>query len=221
MSHECLRTDIIDIEVDNEGPLAALARYVDRSCEQGRDVLRCGLVGADRSKATLEVCTVGVSSRARATRNRLVESAQSLNVALVIPTGVGASIGGFIGDAGPVAQAFETAADLTILHPNIVNGADLYGAGSRSLYVDGYTLDEFFAGRILLGPRLPKRIGLIIDLMEQKQKTLTLNAANACCAVWGIDMVGYAECIEPTRGMVQKTAIRHFIGELHNPTVLF
>src|ERR1700726_1097131 len=114
MSNEFLKTELIDMEVDDEGPLAALARYVDRSCEHGRHVLRCGLVAVNSAKATLEVCTIGAPRRARATRNRLAESAQSLNVALVIPTGVGASIGGFIGDAGPVAQAFEAAADLII-----------------------------------------------------------------------------------------------------------
>src|SRR5580658_7126198 len=158
MSKEQLRSEFIEVTVDQGGPLLALECYIDRVRDGGGHVLRCGLVSVSNSRAVLEVCVANTQGepKCQLSPDRRAECAQGLNVALVVPTGVGASIGGFIGDASPVARAFEAVADVTILHPNVVNGADLYGAGDRSLYVDGFTLDEFFAGRTLLGPALPK-----------------------------------------------------------------
>ena len=37
-------------------------------------------------------------------RQRLVENGNQFNVVLLVPTGVGAEIGGHAGDAGPVAR---------------------------------------------------------------------------------------------------------------------
>ena len=41
-------------------------------------------------------------------------------------TGTGAKIGGFAGDALPVARVMASVADTLITHPNVVNGAMLY-----------------------------------------------------------------------------------------------
>lgn len=38
---------------------------------------------------------------------------------LVVPTGVGAAVGGFAGDALPVARALGAVADCVISHPNV------------------------------------------------------------------------------------------------------
>eukprot|EP00871_Galdieria_phlegrea_P004919 jgi/Galph1/5428/GphlegSOOS_G4099.1 len=42
--------------------------------------------------------------------------------ALIIPTGIGAKIGGFAGDGLPTARAFASIVDCLIAHPNILNG---------------------------------------------------------------------------------------------------
>ena len=41
-------------------------------------------------------------------------------------TGTGAKIGGFAGDALPVARVMASIVDTLISHPNVVNGAMLY-----------------------------------------------------------------------------------------------
>jgi hypothetical protein len=216
-----LRAEIVDVDVGDEDALSMLESYVNRLHDDGRQVLRCGLVALGSTKARIEVCTTAAGTQERSPYTSRTPGLDQTSIALVIPTGAGASIGGFIGDGGPVAQAFEAASDLTILHPNVVNGADLYGAGGKALYVDGFTLDEFFWGRSCLGAPVAKRVGLILDRMSNEQRTLLINAANACCAVWGIDLIGYAECREPTRGTVRRSNIDHFLGELHNPFVLY
>ena len=38
---------------------------------------------------------------------------------LIIPTGVGAAIGGYAGDALPVAKAMAEVCDVLITHPNV------------------------------------------------------------------------------------------------------
>lgn len=39
---------------------------------------------------------------------------------MIVPTGVGASIGGFAGDALPVARALSSVVDCLISHPNVI-----------------------------------------------------------------------------------------------------
>ena len=42
---------------------------------------------------------------------------------MIIPTGVGAAIGGFAGDALPVARALASIVDCLITHPNVSSGS--------------------------------------------------------------------------------------------------
>jgi len=39
-----------------------------------------------------------------------------------VPTGIGASIGGYAGDALPVAHGIASVVDTLITHPNVMNG---------------------------------------------------------------------------------------------------
>jgi hypothetical protein len=47
-------------------------------------------------------------------------------VVLIVPTGIGAAIGGYAGDALPVARAISQVCGRLITHPNVLNGAQLY-----------------------------------------------------------------------------------------------
>jgi hypothetical protein len=142
----------------------------------------------------------------------LSPAADSQAVAIVIPTGVGARIGGFIADAGPFVRVVESLAHRVILHPNVVNGGDFYAGSQRSLYVDGYTLDTFFAGRVRLASAPPRRIGLVIEADSRTHVTRLVNAANGVRAVHGIDMVGYAVCEAPLGASVARSASGHYCG---------
>lgn len=77
---------------------------------------------------------------------------------LIIPTGMGASIGGYAGDAIPVLRLIASIADNVITHPNVLNGALMYWPLSNAMYVDGYTLDQFAAGRCALKKNAIDRI---------------------------------------------------------------
>ena len=72
----------------------------------------------------------------------------SFDVALVIPTGLGASVGGHAGDAGPVARLMASVCDTLITHPNVVNASDINEMTDNTLYVEGYMLTEYLLGRV-------------------------------------------------------------------------
>ena len=66
----------------------------------------------------------------------------------IIPTGIGATIGGFAGDASKWARKLAKKCKL-IVNPNVVNAACFSGITDNMLYVEGYTLDEFFKGNCI------------------------------------------------------------------------
>ena len=73
-----------------------------------------------------------------------------MNVVLIIPTGVGAEIGGHAGDGNPVAKLLAAVCDKLILHPNVVNASDINEMPENCLYVEGSMLDRFLREEICL-----------------------------------------------------------------------
>ncbi len=93
----------------------------------------------------------------------LAAAMRPLTTLLLIPTGIGASIGGYAGDGIPVARLLAQVSDTLITHPNVLNGAMLYWPMANTLYVEGYALDQFCAGHWALRPVTSNRIGVLLD----------------------------------------------------------
>jgi hypothetical protein len=111
--------------------------------------------------------------------------------AFIIPTGVGATIGGFAGDASYWARKFSSAHRL-IVNPNVVNAGCFSGITSNMLYVEGYTLDEFFKGQCNLTPSSHNKIGVIFDKSIPKGiLNVHINTMNAVRTIYGCDIIGY------------------------------
>lgn len=106
------------------------------------------------------------------------------NVALIVPTGIGAKIGGHSGDATIIAKLLSVLCDTVILHPNVVNASDINEMPSNSLYVDGYTLDEFLKGHINL---LPVKSNKVLVVCNDKNNPDTMNAVNSARSILGIN----------------------------------
>jgi hypothetical protein len=88
---------------------------------------------------------------------------RSLTTLLIIPTGINAAMGGYAGDALPVARAIASVVDTLITHPNVLNGASLFYPMANVLYVEGYGLDQMALGNWGLKPVHSNRIGVILD----------------------------------------------------------
>lgn len=111
--------------------------------------------------------------------------------AFIVPTGIGASIGGYAGDAGSYARNFASHTNL-IVNPNVVNAGGFSAITGSMLYTEGYTLDSFFKGEVNLIPSTQNKIGIIYDkAIPQDVLNIHINTHNAVKCVYGIDISEY------------------------------
>ncbi|KAF3432206.1 hypothetical protein FNV43_RR26945 [Rhamnella rubrinervis] len=111
---------------------------------------------------------------------------------MIVPTGIGAAIGGYAGDALPVARALSSVVDCLITHPNVLNAAMLYWPMPNALYVEGYALDRFAEGLWGLQPVHQNRVGLVLDAgIEEDLRLRHLQVADAARASLGLPVVEY------------------------------
>jgi len=142
-------------------------------------------------------------------------------VVLIIPTGIGAEIGGFAGDGLPVARAIAQVADCLITHPNVLNGAQLYWNLPNALYVEGYGLDQFAAGTWALRPVHQNRIGLVLDQgIEPDLKLRHIQAADATRATLGLNLTDYVVTDAPLNVSLKTASSGATWGTIQNPDSL-
>jgi hypothetical protein len=119
---------------------------------------------------------------------------------MIVPTGIGASVGGYAGDAGPALKLLSSVCDVMITHPNVANGAGLFSLPANGLYVEGYGLDQFFKGHWQLQPVRSNRIGVLLDCgMPEEAKVIQKNTVNAVQAVLGLDILTVQETRQPVQ----------------------
>lgn len=122
---------------------------------------------------------------------RKFENTDMFNAVLIVPTGIGAEIGGHSGDAGPVARLLGSACDNLITHPNVVNASDINELPENGLYVEGSILARFLMGSVSLQKVRSNRVLLVIDKHEDKLfYESAVNSASAARASLGLDCPG-------------------------------
>lgn len=140
---------------------------------------------------------------------------------LLVPTGIGAAIGGYAGDALPVARVLGSVVDRLITHPNVMNGAQLYWPLPNAYYVEGYGLDQFAAGHWGLRPVHRNRIGLILDQgIEDDLRWRHLQAAEATRATLGLDLLDYGVTDMPLGVELRTAASGATWGTIERPDAL-
>lgn len=109
-------------------------------------------------------------------------------VALVIPTGLGASVGGHAGDGGATARLMASICDTLITHPNVVNASDINEMTDNTLYVEGYLLTQYLLGNIGLREVRQNRVLVIVDgSADPTYITAAINVVNAARATYGFN----------------------------------
>lgn len=140
---------------------------------------------------------------------------------MIIPTGIGASQGGFAGDATPYLNLLASVCDVLITHPNVANAAVFQKLPANALYVEGYGLDQFLRGQWALRAGQGQRIGVVLDAgMPEDMRILHINTINAVKSVYGIDIIGYTLTDEPIHTGCEITASGCSSGYLRNPQIL-
>lgn len=109
-----------------------------------------------------------------------------MNGVLIIPTGIGAAIGGHAGDANPVCKLLASCCDTLITHPNVVNASDINEMPENVLYVEGSQLDRFLKGDVNLEP--VRTYNKILVVCNAPVTGETLNAVNAARHTIGADI---------------------------------
>ena len=150
----------------------------------------------------------------------MLDSGEKLG-AFIVPTGVGASIGGFAGDASCYARAFSRVAKL-IVNPNVVNAGGFSGINDNMFYTEGFIIDEFFKGNLSLLNSYNNKIGVIFDkAIPEDVLNVHLNTIGAVKTVYGVDVVAY-DITEEEVGVeffINKNGIS--IGAVLNPETLY
>ncbi len=108
-----------------------------------------------------------------------------MNIVLIVPTGIGAEIGGHAGDANPAAKLLAACCDKLITHPNVVNASDINEMTENTLYVEGSILDRFLRGEIFLKEVFYNKILLVVNKPINND---TINAVNAARTTIGADI---------------------------------
>ncbi len=146
---------------------------------------------------------------------------RTLPTIFVVPTGIGCEIGGFAGDALPVAKLLASSSGCLITHPNVMNGGSLYAVDERIFYVEGYSLDKFAKGEIGLKKVNQQRIGIIFDSSIGNDLLYRhLQVADACIATLGINLEAYVITDKPLGVVFEDQITGVSGGYIKNPDTL-
>ena len=120
-------------------------------------------------------------------RKRVVEHARHFNIVLLVPTGIGAEIGGHAGDAGPLASLLAAVADTVIVHPNVVNASDINEMPHNALYVEGSVITRLLMGTVGLQPVRANRVLVVLDAHHDEYfVNAAVNTVNAARSTYGL-----------------------------------
>ena len=120
-------------------------------------------------------------------RLRLSENTGQFNAVLLVPTGIGAAIGGHAGDATPVSRLLASVCDTLITHPNVVNASDINEMPGNALYVEGSVVCRLLMGTAGLQPVRSNRVLAVVDCHSNPLFTdLAVNAVNAAHSSYGL-----------------------------------
>lgn len=140
---------------------------------------------------------------------------------LIIPTGIGARIGGYAGDGLPVARALAAMVDTLITHPNVLNGASLFWPLANALYVEGYGLDRFCAGDWGLRQVRQNRLGVVLDAgIEPDLYHRHVHVIQAAQATLGLDILTWVTTTQPLGVSVSLSETGASLGTIQRPQAL-
>ena len=121
-------------------------------------------------------------------RQRKFEKTDRFNAVLIVPTGIGAEIGGHAGDATAVSLMMAEIVDTLVLHPNVVNASDMNEMPSGCLYVEGSILSRLLQGTVGLQPVRSNRVLVVLDNHPDKHfLDAAVNSVSAARATYGFD----------------------------------
>lgn len=188
----------------------------------GKNTLRWYIAQATEDELTIEATTFdgGLSRFGDSADRRFYPGRRA--VLNIIPTGIGCSIGGYAGDAGPVTDLLASTADYLITNPNAVNASDFIALASGNIvYTEGSCIDLYCRGVVDLFIPYSNSLGVVIERTSDSQLDVVFNIMNAVRAVHGVPIVDYVITDQPIGGRCVENDSGAFVGTVDNPDVLF
>lgn len=149
---------------------------------QRSDVFCCSIIVAKDTLPGIYPTTCSLQM------NKKLRHDDKFRVALVIPTGLGASVGGHSGDGGATARLMASVCDTLVTHPNVVNASDINEMTDNTLYVEGYLLTQYLLGNIGLQEVRQNRVLVVVDgSADPTYVTAAINVVNAARATYGFN----------------------------------
>ena len=185
----------IPVRKDHNGLIAFFREAVRKGLEPDETAIRFVVTKSDD---TFYNCELGIASGLEENstnsifeyRQRERENTDKFNAVFLVPTGIGAEIGGHAGDAAPVVRLLSTICDNLVTHPNAVNASDINAIPGNGLYVEGSVICRLIMGTAGLQPVRSNRILAVIE--EHHEPSFirdAINAINASRASCGYNCV--------------------------------
>lgn len=148
-------------------------------------------------------------------KKRKYEAQNEFNAVLIIPTGIGAEIGGHAGDATPVARLLASLCDNLITHPNVVNASDINELPENGLYVEGSVLSRLLMGDITLQKIRSNRVIVVVDKHPDSNIShFSINSISAARSTLGINCPIVVEMEKPIKMQTDYSVSGRAIGRI-------
>ena len=182
-----IRSSVTKLLAEDETPV----RFAVTSSDGGQYECEIGVITGEQSHQVSPLFEF---------RRRSYESQSAFNVVFMVPTGIGAEIGGHSGDATPAAILLANIADTLITHPNVVNASDINELPANGLYVEGSVLTRLLMGAVGLRPARANRVLVALDASyNERYAKYTVNAVNAARATYGLNCAGIVNTEPPMK----------------------
>lgn len=198
----------LEISLPQAGRLTmeGLSAACNEMCGLGEELIRFVVTGSSEQKWKCEIAVAQGLERTQALhplfqfRKRHVQASGAFSAVFLVPTGIGAEIGGHAGDATAAACMIANSCDRIILHPNVVNGSDLNEMPSNALYVEGSILTRLLMGKVGLQPVTSNRVLVIIDDHPDSHfADAAINTVSSGRATYGLDCPEVIKLKPPVR----------------------
>ena len=203
-----VRQRSIRIQVDptRNDIMTQIRAAVDREIDVSETPIRFAVTNSESDFWTCELGTVNTEIDGPGIFEfspRSHEDNDSFNVVMLVPTGIGASVGGHAGDATPAAALLSAVCDVLITHPNVLNASDIIQIPTNAMYVEGSLISQLMMGSLGLLRRRNNRLLVLVQRHEDEMfVNAAINSVNAACASYGV-IASIAE-IDPRFRMVSE-----------------
>ncbi len=186
----------IDAVDDHIGLREYLSSNILKKLKSDEIPIRFTMTRMDRSYYECELGLLSDSSRHNSLPRKTIfefskrkfENTSQFNAVLLVPTGIGAELGGHSGDAGPLSRLLAQSCDKLITHPNVVNASDINELPENGLYVEGSIISRLLMGSIGLQEARSNRVIVILDEHDNPMiHELALNSVSAARTTMGIE----------------------------------